>query len=230
MKRNPRLLLVGGIALTSIFVTDLAPAQPGPPQAPPWARQPPPPPAVPRADPQQLTEIQGVVQRFTLSPRGELDGFLLADGVQVHLPPHLSAELAFAVRPRDAVSVRGYRSETVPLIVAVAVGDANTSQSVVDRGPSQRPAPPRQAPIGGARETTFTGKVQTPLYGPAGDLNGAALEDGVILRLPPAAAYQFAELLAPGKAIVARGFMLTTAFGRVVDAQDVSAPAMGPPD
>ena len=229
MKRTSRLLLVGGIALTSAAFADLASAQPAPPQAPPGARQPPPP-ATPHAEAQQLTEIQGIVQRFTLAPRGELDGFLLADGVQVHVPPHLSAELAVAVRPRDAVSVRGYRFETVPLIVAIAVRDADTNQSVVDRGPPQRPAPPPNVPLEGARETTLAGRVQAPLYGPAGDLNGAALENDVILRLPPAASYQFAELLAPGKAIVARGWMLTTAFGRVVDAQDVSAPAMAPPD
>jgi hypothetical protein len=37
--------------------------------------------------------MRGIVQRFTLTPRGELDGFLLADGTQVHLPPHLTSNL-----------------------------------------------------------------------------------------------------------------------------------------
>jgi hypothetical protein len=65
------------------------------------------------------------------------------------------------------------------------------------------------------------GKVQASLYGPAGDLNGAMLEDGTIIRLPAPAAYQAASLLAPGQTVAAQGWELSTAYGSVVDAQAI---------
>src|SRR5205085_8595246 len=106
---------------------------------------PPPPPGTSIYDLQQLPETRGTVQRFTLTPRGDLDGFLLTDGTDVHLPPHLSDQLAAAVRLGDPVSVRGYRSANAPLIVASAVTDSSTNQTVIDRGPPPPgfgPSPP----------------------------------------------------------------------------------------
>jgi hypothetical protein len=223
----------GGTALVSCAVATLAAAQPGPPQPPagPIAVPVAPPPGGQAYDLQQLVETRGIVQRFTLTPRGDLDGFLLADGTDVHLPPHLSTQLATAVRPGDAVSVRGYRSATVPLVIAAAVTDAATNRIVVDQGPPPpgfgppRPPPPG-VPAPGAQQTWVNGRVQAALYGPAGDLNGAALDDGTIVRLPPPTAYQSASLLAPGQTITVQGWGLSTAYGRVIDAQAISpAPA-----
>ena len=230
MNNTLRLVLLSGTALVAVASANLASAQPAPPEpsGPSDAVTPaiPPRPAGPVSDLQQLPETRGMVQRFTLAPRGELDGFLLADGTQVHLPPHLSGQLATAVRQGDTVSVRGYRSSTAPLIIAVAVTDSATNQSVVDRGPPAPgfapPPPPPGVASPGAQQTMLTGKVQAPLYGPAGDLNGAVLDDGVIVRLPPPTAYQYASLLAPGQIITVQGWALSTAYGRVVDAQAIN--------
>lgn len=86
-------------------------------------------------DPAQLPETRGTGRRFTLTPTGELDGVILTDGTQVHLPPHLTDQVASAVRPGDAVSVRGYRAAAVPLVAAVSITDARSGQTVVDTGP-----------------------------------------------------------------------------------------------
>jgi len=176
------------------------------------------------------------VQRFTLTPRGELDGFLLTDGTEVHLPPHLSDQLATAVRPGDPVSIRGYRSPAAPLIVATTVTDTSTNQTVVDQGPPPpgvRPPPlPPGVPSPGAQQTSFNGRVQSSLYGPAGDLNGAVLYDGTIVRMPLREAYQFASLLTPGQMVTVQGWALNTSYGRVVDAQAIgpaSAQMTAPP-
>jgi hypothetical protein len=230
MKSFLRFLLFGGTALVSLSIADFAAAQSMPPPQPPAGpvAAPPPPPAGGFAyDLQQLPETRGTVQRFTLTPRGDLDGFLLADGTDVHLPPHLSVQLAAAVRPGDPVSVRGYRSAAVPLIVAAAVIDSTANQMVVDRGPPPPgfgPAPPLPpgVPAPGSQQASLTGKVQTPLYGPAGDLNGAALEDGTIVRLPPPAAYQFASLLSAGQTVTIQGWALGTPYGRVIEAQAIT--------
>ena len=61
------------------------------------------------------------------------------------------------------------------------------------------------------------------LHGPQGDLNGALLDDGTIVRLPPPETDRFASLLQPGQTIVAEGTKLVTAMGKVLDAQQIGA-------
>jgi len=215
------------VTLLSYLGPNAAKAQPAPPDAGPAGTLPTS--AIPAYDLQQLPETRGTVQRFTLTARGDLDGFVLADGTEVHVPPHLSTQLAAAVRVGDAVTVRGSRSSAVPLVLAAAVTDSSTNQSVVDQGPlppgfGPPPPPPPGAPTAGAQEISLNGGVQIPLHGPRGDLNGAVLDDGTIIRLPPPTAYQSASLLAPGQTIAVQGWALSTPYGRVVDAR-----AIGPP-
>jgi len=237
MNPTPCRLLFSGVTLVSCAIAGLAATQPMP-QATPVAAPPPPPTVGPAHDLQQLQETRGIVQRFTLTPRGDLDGFVLTDGTDVHVPPHLSTQLAAAVRPGDSVSVRGYRSAAVPLVVATAVNDPVTNQTVADQGPpppgfGPPPLPPG-VPASSAQQTSLNGRVQTSLYGPAGDLNGAVLEDGTIVRVSPSTACQLTSVLAPGQPVAVQGWGLNTAYGRVVGAQAIglasgqSTPAVPP--
>ena len=50
-------------------------------------------------DPDYLPEISGTFERFLLNLHGDADGMILADGTEVHFPPHMSAELCAAIRP-----------------------------------------------------------------------------------------------------------------------------------
>ena len=195
-----------------------------------WAQAPaPPPPPAPTGvappAPSQLPETRGTVQRFTLTPIGELDGLILADGTEVHLPPHLSALLASAVRIGDTVTVQGYRSPAVALVTAGSITDTNTGQTVVDNGPpppGYRPSPPTPGmPAPGAQPVSIFGKVQRPLYGPAGDINGALLDNGTIVRIGPREAYQVASLLVSGQTLAVQGWQLANAYGTVIDAHAI---------
>lgn len=47
----------------------------------------------------QVPAVAGTVARYTLTPRGDVDGLVLGDGTEVRFPPHLSAQLVYAVRP-----------------------------------------------------------------------------------------------------------------------------------
>ena len=60
-------------------------------------------------DPDYLPEITGTVDQFLVNKHGEADGFLLADGGEVHVPPHLSSRLLRNFRPGSKVRVRGVR-------------------------------------------------------------------------------------------------------------------------
>lgn len=66
-------------------------------------------------------------------------------------------------------------------------------------------------------------RVRIALHGPRGDINGALLDDGTILLLPPSEAYRFASLLQPGQPLVAEGTATVTALGKVIEAQQIGA-------
>ena len=74
--------------------------------------------------------------------------------------------------------------------------------------------------------TSAQGRVQAVLHGKRGEVNGAILEDGTILRLPPPEAEHFAALLVPGQSINAQGNGLVTPLGRVIDVQAIGQAGM----
>lgn len=212
-----------------------------------WAQTPPPvrtapvaaplTPAQPAFDLSQLPVTQGTVKYFTLTPRGDVDGFVLADGTQVHVPPHLSTQLVAAVRLGDAVTVRGLRAAAVPMVAALSVTGDASGQTVVDtgppggpgRGPGGRaghgpgaPPPPPGGPAAGP-PSEVSGKILAVLHGPRGETNGAMLEDGTALRLPPPEAARLAAMLAPGQSVVAQGPGIANNLGRMVDVRAIGA-------
>src|SRR6218665_2248341 len=69
----------------------------------------PPLPTLPSQPQAEAPVVTGRLQRWLPNANGEVDGFLLADGTQVAIAPHLSAELLQAVKPGDSVEVSGWR-------------------------------------------------------------------------------------------------------------------------
>ena len=47
-------------------------------------------------DATQLPETKGAVKQYTLTPRGDVDGLILTDGIEIKLPPHSAAFLTLA--------------------------------------------------------------------------------------------------------------------------------------
>src|SRR4051794_40803118 len=64
----------------------------------------------PLYDPGQMPAFKGRMQQFTLTPRGDIDGLILADGTEVKTPPHLSTQLAYVLRVGDPVTVHGLKA------------------------------------------------------------------------------------------------------------------------
>jgi hypothetical protein len=181
-------------------------------------------------DPDQLPAVNGTVWQFTLTPRGDIDGLILTDGTEVKTPPHLSSEIAFSVMPGDKVVIHGLRAAALPLVRAVSITDEATKNTVVDdgpRGPGRRPPPPggpaAPPPPPGANVTEATGRVRMSLHGPEGDINGALLEDGTVLRVPPPDAYRLASLLAPGQTVFAQGSAFASPLGKVMDVERIGS-------
>lgn len=173
-------------------------------------------PAEPIYDPNQLPAFHGQLQLFTLTPQGDVDGFVLADGLEVKTPPHLTAALLEAVKPGDSVTVHGLKAKSLPLVQALSVGNDATGATVVDTGP-QPGRVPSALPADDAPIVSVAGRVRLLLHGPRGDVNGALLDSGLVLELPPPEAARYAAVLAPGLAIAAQGRRHDLAAGSFID-------------
>jgi hypothetical protein len=164
-----------------------------------------------------LPDINGSVERFIINRHGEIDGLVLTYEpdrfLLVHLPPHLEPEINSSVTPGDRVRVRGIRPRGADMIAAVAV-IAHDGQLILDNGPDYEatPKPTHEK----TKRIEVAGVVRTSLFGPKGELRGALLENGDMIRVGPKEAAHVAELLRPGSRLAARGEGLELAHGRVV--------------
>lgn len=162
----------------------------------------------------QLPLTKGVMKQYTLSPRGDIDGLLLADRTEVKLPPHLSTQTAFVLRPGDAVTVRGLKARALPLIDAFSVTNDATKAIVLDQGdPEER----------SAADEVITSKIVAVLHGKRGEVNGAAIDNGVQLWLPPHEAERFADLLKEDQTISVSGESIKSALGVVIETKALGA-------
>jgi len=161
--------------------------------------------------------VSGAVERFMLNPNGDVDGLWLRDGTQVGFPPHLSTEIKAAVRAGDTVVVQGFRLGNLPVLQVSSIRSGRTGREVVDRPPTFGAPPP--PPIAGQlTPLQADGKIQRLVYGPAGEVNGALVSDGTVVRMPPHLALQFADLLRVGAPLSANGFGVATPDGRAIEA------------
>ena len=163
-------------------------------------------------DPAQLPTIKGRVAQYLPTPRGDVDGLILDDGTEVHVPPHLSTQLVFAVKPGDTITVHGLKARAVPLVAAASVTNDASGVTVAWAGPPHlRDDSPVEA----------KGAVKAPLYDPRGEVADVLLADGTVVHLPPPEARRLADQLAPGKNIVARGAGYVGPLGKALDAREI---------
>jgi hypothetical protein len=224
---NMKTLVISSLCSAFLMAPALAQMPPAPPTAPPA----PLPPASAPFD--QQVDVTGTIKAFTLTPIGEIEGMILTNGTEIHVPPHLTEQVVSAVHPGEAVAVRGWNTGVPNFVVATAV-TGQRGQSVVDQGPPppgmRPPPPPPGQPAPGAQMATVRGRILQILHGPRSDANGALLDDGTTLKFPPPTAWPTASLLRPGQAVVAQGWSLSNSYGRVVDVQSIaSAQQAGPP-
>ena len=175
-------------------------------------------------DPAQLPAIQGKVASYSLTPRGDVDGLILADGTEVHMPPHLGTQLVFVAKPGDAVTIRGLKARSAPMVQAMSITNDATGTAVTDNGPPAGPG--RGGPRGhrGAadqQQLTTQGRIKAALHGRQGEVNGAILEDGTIIRLPPPEAQRLAAQLTPGSTLYVQGSGYAGPLGRVIAARAI---------
>ena len=173
--------------------------------------------AEPLYDPTQLPAFRGTLQLFTLTPRGDIDGFVLTDGFEVKTPPNLTADLAAAFKPGDIVTVHGLKAASLPLIQAMSVSNDASGIAVIDKGPVPDRVTSPMPHQDGTAPVPMQGRLRMILHGPRGDINGALLEDGTVLKLPPPEATRFSGVLVSGKSVALEGMRFTTPVGSFID-------------
>ncbi|MGD0073639.1 MAG: hypothetical protein ABSD31_04795 [Candidatus Binataceae bacterium] len=164
----------------------------------------------PAGNPAQMPEIKGKVAQYSLTPRGDVDGLILADGTEVFWPHHFSTELVFSVRPGDAVTIHGSKVGVTPMVAAGSVTNDATSVTVANMGP---PSPPKRL--------EDEGRIKAQLHDQHGTLNGVLLEDGTIVRMPPPEAERLAANLAVGQPLYASGDGSSSPLGKVIAAREI---------
>ena len=166
-------------------------------------------------DPAQLPTITGKVVQYLPTPRGDVDGLLLADGTEVQTGPAASTQIVFAVRPGDAITIHGLRARALPMVAAVSVTNDATGITVL-AGPPHMHDP---------TQVEVQGQIKAPLHDPRGETNGVLLDDGTVIRLPPPEARRLGAALEAGKLIAVRGIGYAGALGKSVAAREIGADA-----
>jgi hypothetical protein len=184
-------------------------------------------------DPDYLPEISGTFERFLLNPHGDADGMILGDGTEVHFPPHMSAELCAAIRPgeKPEIRIRGVRPRNSALIAAIAI-ETMDGKRIVDNGApkkhekhEEKEKPDKHGPKPKHEKVQAEGRISHVLHGPKGEVRGALLEDGTIIRIPAHEAEHIAHFLSSGGRLAVRGEGLTSEFGTVIEVREVGPSA-----
>lgn len=172
---------------------------------------------------------QATASRLLINPFGEVDGVLLDTGTIVTFPPHMSVQLAAAIKAGDPVVVKGYL-ETPTQIKGYVITNTRSNQTVMTQ-----PKPPAGAKMpphlrgAGLKEMSAQGEVRHLRYGGRGEVNGLILADGTIVRFPREASFQLASLLRIGQAIVASGYGTQNEFGRALEVTALGPQGQTPP-
>jgi hypothetical protein len=146
-----------------------------------------------------------------------VEGLILADGTEIQVPPHLGSALVFSVKPGDSVSIRGLKARSVAMVSAVTITNDATGAVVGGGNASGRPED--------MAKMEATGKVKAVLHTPRGDVGGALLEDGTVLRLPPPEAAKQASLLTVGQMVSVKGIGIASPLGKSIGVLEIGPSA-----
>ncbi len=185
-------------------------------------------------------QSKGKVQRILINPEGAIDGLLLDDGTQVKFSPRMPQQLLALVKPSDSVSVKGFRenakvfkAESITNTVSnktIAETTANPPEDGPGDGHGERGPKGHKGHKGhkgpkdheGLTELTAQGKIQNQLFGKKGEVNGAVLADGSIVRFSPRVFEDAKINVDIGQTLKVTGFGTQNSNGKSLEATTVS--------
>ena len=178
-------------------------------------------------DPSVLPIVKGTIACFTRNTKGDVDGVLLDDDRQIHVPPHMGAGMEKLFALGDTIEARYVKPRQGDVFAAVSVTGAS-GRSLIDEGPphkgdkhgpdhAARPGMPKPA----TEPIDLVGRVKRTLYAPKGEVAGAVLESGEQLRVDPKSNAELAPYFAAGADIRAWGEVLRQKGTTVVEVSEL---------
>jgi hypothetical protein len=167
-------------------------------------------------DPLSLSSTEGAVERFMFNAQGDADGFLLANGQQVHFPPHLSDALLKRVKLGDHVRVRGLKPRAADVLVGLSL-TTQAGQTIEDSGSAALHQTAHRITALKSKHVKHVGVVKRCLYAPRGEVCGALLVDGCILRMHPEGNEKLLHFLKPGSELTVWGDQIRVKGQLVID-------------
>jgi hypothetical protein len=170
-------------------------------------------------DPAALPETLGTINSLIYNADGEVDGLILDGDRLVHVPPHMVQALGLQrLHVGAAIRVRGVKPRRADLIVAVSITADGRCVEDDEDGPEAHEAPPAPATM----PVDIVGQVRLTLHAPRGEVCGALLEDGTVVRVWPRHNEGLAEYFEPGRRIEVWGPAFRRGGLQVVDVEHVA--------
>jgi hypothetical protein len=170
-------------------------------------------------DPAALPETVGAINSLIYNADGEIDGLVLDGDRLVHVPPHMAHELGpQRLRVGAPIRVRGVKPRRAHMIVAVSITADGRCVEDDEDGPDAHEPPPAPATMA----VDIVGQVRLTLHAPRGEVCGALLEDGTVVRVWPRHNEGLAEYFEPGRRIEIWGQAFRRGGMQVVDVEHVA--------
>lgn len=168
--------------------------------------------------------LTGRVEKFLMNPNGDVDGFILHDGMQVRFPPHMSSAVTKSVALEDTVLVKGVQRSQDVIMATTIVTTKDARQISVHDKPMRTENFKRMPATSSSNQMSVRGEIDTLLKAPNGDVNGFVLTEGSVVHLPrdirsPDVTYDV------GQYVEVTGYGTENAYGKSVEATAVDAKA-----
>jgi hypothetical protein len=164
----------------------------------------------------------GIVERYVMDPRGDVEGVLLTDGTQVHVPSGVVADFTNAIKPGHHIRVEGIRKQRTQLVAPDMI--YNESTAVPFRVPFRLDAPALPLDRLAMTALKVEGIIQVLLYSALnGQVHGMVLSDGTQVRLPPDVSEAFRGSLKVGIQVTVEGYGTENQYGRTLEALAMSS-------
>ena len=161
---------------------------------------------------------EGVIERYILDPRGEIEGLLLADGSYMYVTSRAEKELLRVLTPGDRVRVYGRRTRDEGLVQADIIKNLTKGTTFVVPLRLDLPMQEQERRLS-MTEMYAKGTIRVLLYHALrGIVQGMVLSDETQVRLPPDTSAELRRSLHVGDSVTIRGNGTCNKFGRAIEA------------
>ncbi len=171
--------------------------------------------------------MTGNVKTFLSNPHGDVDGLILQDGTQVNFAPRPAAAVRDVISMNDNVEVQG-EAENGKIFRADKITNLSNSKSIDAMTPPMAPPRPvmpetkKERTQAGLKPISVKGVVGSQIYNPEGEVRGVVLEDNTVVLFSPKAMERKPANINVGDSFRASGYGTQNAYGKSIEASEIS--------